>query len=84
MTTTTVRKDAAHQVQVTVRSPGRVCDVTTAIFVISHTSVEIFGWVVTRLVTALKTYFPGMTSNTGVRDAAHNQVEVTVRSPVRE
>ena len=60
-----------------------MCDVTTVMFVIVHTSVEIPGWVVTRLVTALKIHFP-MRIIEKTRDAAHHQDQVTVKSARRE
>lgn len=87
MTTTThITRDAAHcQVQFTASSPRReMCDVTTAMFVINHTSVEMLRWVVARLVTALQMYFTMMTITMVTRDAAHHQVQVTVMSPVGE
>ena len=86
MTAATGRSNAAHrQVQVTARSPRReMCDVTTVGFVMIHTCVEILGWVVTRLVTALQIYFPVMTIGMMTRDAAHQQVEDSARSPRRE
>ena len=87
MTIRNMTRDAAHHpVQVTARSPLReMCDVTTAVFVnIQHTSVEILRWDVTRLVTALQMYFPGMTITMMTRDAAHHQAQVAASSPVGE
>ena len=81
-----VGNDAAHhQVQVTARSQLReMCDVRTAVFVLNHTSVEILGWEMTRLVIALQMYYLIVTMRHITRDAAHHQVQVTVRSPVGE
>ena len=85
MTSPTGIRDVAHcQVQLTARSPGgEVVDVRTVMFVMIHTSVEIPGWVVTGLVTALKIHF-SMRTIRKARDAAHHQVQVTAMSPRRE
>ena len=59
-------------------------DVTTVISVIILTSVEMLCWVTTKLATALQMYLPKVTITITKLDAANLQVQVTVRSTVRE